>query len=67
MTKCFLRSMAVALLMLGAVAATGCQALVGDQVLPSGNYMKDDVNYHAPGLEHQFPLESAALREASNG
>lgn len=52
------------MMVVGVVGMTGCQVSVGGQTLPSGNYLNDDVEYYPPGLEHQFPLESAALREA---
>ena len=43
---------------------TGCQVDVGGQTLPSPSYMKDDVQYFAPGPEFKLSREAAALQQA---
>lgn len=45
-------------------AGTGCQVDVGGQMLPSPYYLKDDVQYFAPGTEFKLSREAAALKEA---
>lgn len=47
---------------LAALSMTGCQAHVGGQTLPSPWYLKDDVQYFAPGSEFKLPREAAALK-----
>ncbi len=63
--KTFLAS---SLLVCGAIAlltsTTGCQVDVGGQTLPSPYYMKDDVQYFAPGPEFKLSREAAALQQA---
>ncbi len=63
--KTFLAS---SLLVCGAIAlltsTTGCQVDVGGQTLPSPYYMKDDVQYFAPGPEFKLSQEAAALQQA---
>lgn len=44
---------------------TGCQSHIAGQVLPSANYLQDDVQYFAPGPEFKLAREAAALKEAS--
>jgi hypothetical protein len=51
--------------MLGSLAATGCQMDIAGQTLPSGYYLKDDVQYYAPGPEFKLAREAAALKEQS--
>jgi len=53
------------LLMLLALAATGCQMDIAGQTLPSGYYLQDDVQYYAPGPEFKLAREAAALKEQS--
>ncbi len=36
---------------IGATGLTGCQTTVGGQTLPSGYYLRDDVQYHPSGPE----------------
>lgn len=43
---------------------TGCQVDVGGQTLPSPYYMKDDVQYFAPGPEFKLSREAAAIQQA---
>jgi len=43
--------------------ATGCQIDVGGQILPSGYYLSDDVQYFAPGPEFVLSNEAAAQKE----
>jgi hypothetical protein len=45
-----------------AVSATGCQVGIGGQTLPSPYYLKDDVQYYAPGTEFKLSREAAALK-----
>ncbi|MEK6236434.1 MAG: hypothetical protein N2C14_17135, partial [Planctomycetales bacterium] len=47
-----------ALLFLG---LTGCQSEIGGQILPSPNYMGDDVQFFPAGTEFKLPQEAAAL------
>lgn len=47
---------------LAALSATGCQAHIGGQTLPSGHYLTDDVQYFAPGPEFKLPREAAAMK-----
>ena len=35
----------------GATGLSGCQTTVGGQTLPSGYYLRDDVQYHPSGPE----------------
>jgi len=57
------RAVLLALPMLLAVGLTGCQVSIGGQTLPSGDYMKDDVQYFPPGSEFKHAEEAAALRQ----
>lgn len=47
-----------------AIASTGCQMSVAGQTLPSGYFLKDDVQYFAKGPEFKLSREAAALKEA---
>ncbi|WP_425396092.1 hypothetical protein [Aeoliella sp.] len=49
---------------LASMALTGCQGLYSGQVLPSGYYLQDDVQYFAPGPEFKLAREAQALEEA---
>ena len=53
------------LALLAMLGMTGCQVDVGGQVLPSPNYIYDDVQYFAPGPEFKLEREAAALKQAS--
>lgn len=46
------------------VSSSGCQVDVGGQTLPSPYYMRDDVQYFAPGPEFKLAREAAALQQA---
>jgi hypothetical protein len=50
------------LALLSLVGATGCQITSGGQVLPSGYYITDDVQYFAPGAEFKLSREAAAQK-----
>lgn len=58
----------LSLLLCGAMGlltfTTGCQVDVGGQTLPSPYYMKDDVQYFAPGPEFKLSREAAAIQQA---
>ena len=41
--------------------ATGCQITVGGQLLPSPNYLTDDLQYLPPGPEFKLQNEANAL------
>ena len=64
-----MKSMRIARLVMAAIGLFGALASIGCQVdwygmtLPSPRYLKDDVQYFAPG--HDFPLanEEAAMAE----
>jgi hypothetical protein len=47
---------------LAATCMTGCQVQVGGQTLPSPYYLKDDVQYFAPGPENKLAREAAAQK-----
>lgn len=49
---------------ISAIASTGCQMSVAGQTLPSGYYLKDDVQYFAKGPEFKLTREAAALKKA---
>lgn len=51
--------------MMAALGLTGCQSDIGGQILPSPNYMLDDVQYFPPGAEFKLTNEAAALKEFS--
>ena len=46
----------------GVATSTGCQSLIGGQVLPSPWYQTDDVQYFAPGAEFKLSREAAAQK-----
>ena len=46
---------------IAAVSVTGCQVSVGGQTLPSPYYLRDDVQYFAPGPEFKLSEEAAAM------
>ncbi len=54
---------AIPLALLASLAFTGCQSVYNGQVLPSGHYRQDDVQYFAPGPEFKLAREAAALQE----
>ncbi|MEE2641376.1 MAG: hypothetical protein VX768_12170 [Planctomycetota bacterium] len=41
--------------------ASGCQITVGGQLLPSPNYLTDDLQYFPPGPEFKLQNEANAL------
>ena len=41
-------------------SSTGCQITESGQTLPSGYYIKDDIQYFAPGPEFKLSREAAA-------
>ena len=49
----------------GLAASTGCQSLIGGQVLPSPWYQTDDLQYFAPGPEMKISREAAAQKAYS--
>ncbi|MDX1965047.1 MAG: hypothetical protein SFX18_18015 [Pirellulales bacterium] len=50
-------------LMCGTLAAfTGCQVDVGGQTLPSGYYLKDDIQYFPTGPKFKLAQEAAAMK-----
>ncbi|HUT12850.1 MAG TPA: hypothetical protein VMY42_20310 [Thermoguttaceae bacterium] len=57
------RGVLLGLPMLLPVGLTGCQVSIGGQTLPSGDYMKDDVQYFPPGSEFKHAEEAAAQRQ----
>ena len=50
------------LLLAALASATGCQSLIGGQVLPSPWYLTDDIQYYAPGPEFKLSREAAAQK-----
>jgi hypothetical protein len=59
----FVRLALAAIGLFGALGSIGCQVDTAGMTLPSPRYLKDDVQYFAPG--HDFPLanEEAAMAE----
>jgi hypothetical protein len=45
------------------MALTGCQVEIAGQTLPSPYYLKDDIQYYAPGPEFKLAREAAAQQE----
>lgn len=45
------------------MTAVGCQTTVGGQALPSGYYLKDDVQYFPAGPEFKLTNQVQALEE----
>ena len=46
-----------------ATAATGCQTTVGGQTLPSGYYLRDDVQFFPAGPEFILSKQVQALED----
>lgn len=51
--------------LLGTFSSLGCQVDIAGMTLPSGRYLKDDVQYRAPGPDFPFANEEAALAESA--
>jgi len=49
--------------LLSLVPLAGCQVDVGGQTLPSGHYLKDDIQYFPAGPEFKHAREAAAMQE----
>ncbi len=49
---------------IGLVPATGCQVEYAGMTLPSGKYMRDDVQYFAPGPDFPWANTQAATQRA---
>lgn len=58
--QCWLKG-AVCAIGLTALGLSGCQVSVGGQTLPSPYYLRDDVQYFAPGTEFKLSAEAAAM------
>jgi hypothetical protein len=52
---------------LGLLPGTGCQVEYGGMTLPSGKYLRDDVQYFAPGPEFPWANTQAATQRARLG
>jgi hypothetical protein len=50
------------LALISLATSTGCQSLIGGQVLPSPWYQQDDVQYFGPGPEAKLSHEAAAQK-----
>ena len=48
--------------LLVACTSVGCQISTGGQLLPSGYYQQDDVQYFGPGPEMKLSNEAAAMK-----
>lgn len=59
----FARLVMVAVGLCGAYGSIGCQSDVAGMTLPSPRYLKDDVQYFAPGPDFPLANEEAALAE----
>ena len=46
-----------------ATAATGCQSHIAGQTLPSGYYLRDDIQYFIPAPETPLTNQRRALEE----
>lgn len=46
-----------------ATAVTGCQSNIAGQTLPSGYYLRDDIQYFIPGPETPLTNQRRALEE----
>ena len=46
----------------GLCGGTGCQVTTGGQILPSGYFLQDDVQYYAPGPQFKLSREAAAIK-----
>ena len=53
--------------LIGTLGSIGCQVDMYGMTLPSGRYLKDDIQYFAEGGVFPFPNEDAALGEAPPG
>ena len=62
-TARFARLIMVAVGLSGAFGSIGCQVDVAGMTLPSPRYLKDDVQYFAPGPDFPLANEEAALAE----
>ena len=51
------------LVLVSALASTGCQVDIAGQTLPSPYYHADDIQYFPPGPEFMLANEAAALRK----
>jgi hypothetical protein len=54
------------LALVSCATSTGCQSLIGGQVLPSPWYQQDDVQYFGPGPEFKLSREAAAQKAFSS-
>jgi hypothetical protein len=59
----FARLIMVAIGLSGAFGSIGCQVDIAGMTLPSPRYLRDDVQYFAPGPDFAFANEEAALAE----
>ncbi len=57
------RAALVSVSLLGALGSIGCQTEQAGMLLPSPRYLKDDVQFFAPGPDFKFANEEAALAE----
>ncbi len=51
------------LCLFAAFVATGCQATVGGQTLPSAYYLRDDIQFFPAGPEYLLTNQERALEE----
>ena len=62
-TARFARLIMVAVGLCGAFGSIGCQVDIAGMTLPSPRYLRDDVQYFAPGPDFSLANEEAALAE----
>ena len=62
-TTRLMRNVLLGIGLCGSIGSAGCQVEMGGMTLPSGRYLKDDVQYFAPGTDHPHANEIAALEE----
>ena len=53
--------------LLSTLGSIGCQVDMYGMTLPSGRYLKDDVQYFSESGDFPFPNEEAALAEGPRG
>lgn len=61
-SNAWLRNTLCASALVLALSSTGCQGVYNGQLLPSPNYIADDIQYFAPGPEFKLSREAAAMK-----
>ncbi len=66
MTTSWLNGFLCGVMLLSAVALSGCQSSIAGVTLPSSWYFKDDIQYFRKGPEFKLSREAAALKAAQS-